>query len=62
MEKYTERKNIGYEVQTYDLEGKRKNVYGCKTLEEVALVLINICNCSAVGNFPTIWKDGIRMK
>lgn len=59
---YNARKNKGYEIQLYDGEGNNSNVIGCDTLEDVARVLINVCNGNVKGNFPTIWKDGELIK
>lgn len=55
---YNVRKNVGYEIQMYDNKGNHSNVIGCETLEDVAKILISVCNGSVKGNYPTIWKDG----
>lgn len=60
--KYERRKGKGYEVQTYETCGSRKNAYGCDTLEDVAKLLISICNGCPSGNFPTVWFDGELIK
>lgn len=58
---YEERKNEGYEIQTYDSKGNYSKVIGCDTADEVAITLIRMCNGTPKGYFPTIWLDGERV-
>ena len=59
---YNERTGNGYEIQFYNRDGNNSKVVGCEDLEDIAKVLIQVCNGNAKGNFPTIWKDGILIR
>lgn len=59
--RYDRRKNEGYEIQFYDDEGNYRLVVGCETIEDVAKVLIGVCNGQAHGYMPTIYLDGKRI-
>lgn len=55
---YNERTGNGYEVQFYNRDGSNSKVIGCEDLEDIAKLLIKVCNGQVSGNYPTIWYDG----